>query len=429
MSEHSAPALKSADDPAFTLPASLAALRLPLCAGGLIVMLLGWWLASGIGSDDLSEAEAAHIGANFGMSVYLTAAVYCMTIVLGSLFFVLIQHLVRAGWSIVVRRIAELVMVMVIPMGILFIPVVGSLWTGEGTLYRWDNAAYATDHGLPEKVWDEKIRWLNQEWFTARTVGYFAVWTMLALFFFKNSVRQDQTGEKAITDKMQYWSGPAVMLFSATTTFAAFDWVMSLAPMWFSTMFGVYLFAGSILGAHCLLAVASYVLQKTGALRDEVTVEHYHDLGKLIFGFVFFWTYISFSQYLLIWYGNIPEETEWFYIRQVGTWGGVALVLIFFHWMLPFAGTMSRHVRRKPVLVCAWGAYLLVMHYVDVYFMIMPSVEEGSAGGTVGVVASILCVVGMVSLLTGLVLVLAQQNKVVAVRDPRLGESIAFENI
>ena len=419
MSEHSAPAPKSVDDPAFMLPASLAALRIPLCVGGLIVMLLGWYLANDIGSD----------GGNFGMSVYLTAAVYCMTIVLGCLFFVLIQHLVRAGWSIVVRRIAELVMVMVIPMGILFIPIIASLWTGDGILYRWDDAGYAAEHGLPQAVWAEKLRWLNQEWFTVRTIGYFAVWTMLALFFFKNSVRQDQTGEKAITDKMQYWSGPAVMLFSATTTFAAFDWVMSLAPMWFSTMFGVYLFAGSILGAHCLLAVVSYVLQKKGAMRDEVTVEHYHDLGKLIFGFVFFWTYISFSQYLLIWYGNIPEETEWFYVRQLGTWGGVALVLIFFHWMLPFAGTMSRHVRRKPGLVCAWGAYLLVMHYLDVYFMIMPSAEQGNAGGTMGVVASVLCVVGMVSLLTGLCLGLAQQNKVVAVRDPRLGESIAFENI
>lgn len=156
MSEHSAPALKSADDPAFMLPASLAALRLPLCVGGLFVMLLGWWLASGVGSDDLSEVEAAHIGANFGMSVYLTAAVYCMTIVLGSLFFVLIQHLVRAGWSIVVRRIAELVMVMVIPMGILFIPIIGSLWMGDGTLYRWDNAQYAAEHGFPEAVWTDR---------------------------------------------------------------------------------------------------------------------------------------------------------------------------------------------------------------------------------------------------------------------------------
>lgn len=419
MSEHSSPAPKSADDPAFTLPASLAALRLPLCGGGLGVMLLGWWLARGVGE----------YGDNFAMSVYLTAAVYCTTIVLGSLFFVIIQHLVRAGWSIVVRRIAELAMVMIIPMAILFIPVVGSLWMGEGILYKWDNPGYGAEHGIPEEVWTEKLRWLDEGWFAARTVGYFTVWTLLALFFFKNSVRQDQTGDKAITDKMQYWSGPAVMLFAGTTTFAAFDWVMSLAPMWFSTMFGVYLFAGSILGAHCLLAVASFVLQKTGAMRDEVTVEHYHDLGKLIFGFVFFWTYISFSQYLLIWYGNIPEETEWFYVRQLGTWGGVALVLIFLHWMLPFAGTMSRHVRRKPALVCGWAVYLLIMHYVDVYFMIMPAAAEGAAGGVNGVIASILCVVGMVSLLTGLALGLARQTKVVAVQDPRLGESIAFENI
>ena len=418
MSEHSAPAIKPTDDPAFKLPASLAALRLPLCAGGLVALLLGWALATQC------------IDANFGMSVYLTAVVYCMTLVLGCLFFVLIQHLVRAGWSIVVRRIAELVMIMVIPMGILFLPVLGSLWMGQGTLYGWDSPdAYQAEHGVPEQVWLEKLRWLNQEWFTIRTIGYFAVWSALAIFFFKNSVRQDETGEKAITDRMQYWSGPAVMLFSLTTSFAAFDWVMSLAPMWFSTMFGVYMFAGSILAAHCLIAVASFVLQKKGAMRDEVTVEHYHDLGKLIFGFVFFWTYISFSQYMLIWYANIPEETHWFYVRQVGTWGGVAVALIFLHWMLPFAGTMSRHVRRRPALVCGWGVYLLIMHYVDVYFMIMPEAKAGNAGGVIGVCSSVLCVAGMVSLLTGLVMGLAQQNRVVAVGDPRLGESIAFENI
>ncbi|MDE0866887.1 MAG: hypothetical protein OSA98_24170 [Rubripirellula sp.] len=418
MSQHSAPAIKPTDDPAFKLPASLAALRLPLCAGGLVALLLGWGFAT------------QSIDANFGMSVYLTAVVYCMTLVLGCLFFVLIQHLVRAGWSTVVRRIAELVMIMVIPMGILFLPVLGSLWMGQGTLYGWDSPdAYQAEHHVPEQVWLEKLRWLNQEWFTIRTIGYFAVWSALAIFFFKNSVRQDETGEKAITDRMQYWSGPAVMLFSLTTSFAAFDWVMSLAPMWFSTMFGVYMFAGSILAAHCLIAVASFVLQKKGAMRDEVTVEHYHDLGKLIFGFVFFWTYISFSQYLLIWYANIPEETHWFYVRQVGTWGGIGLALIFLHWMLPFAGTMSRHVRRRPALVCGWGVYLLIMHYVDVYFMIMPETKAGNAGGAIGVCSSILCVAGMVSLLTGLVVGLAQQNKVVAVGDPRLAESIAFENI
>ena len=165
MSEHSSPAPKSADDPAFTLPASLAALRLPLCGGGLGVMLLGWWLARGVGE----------YGDNFAMSVYLTAAVYCTTIVLGSLFFVIIQHLVRAGWSIVVRRIAELAMVMIIPMAILFIPVVGSLWMGEGILYKWDNPGYGAELGIPEAVWTEKLRWLDEGSFAARSVGYFTV--------------------------------------------------------------------------------------------------------------------------------------------------------------------------------------------------------------------------------------------------------------
>ena len=415
MSEHGAPAIKPADDPAFQLPNSLAALRLPLCGVGIAALLIGFGLAY------------LSVDAEFGMSAYLTALIYCITLSTGCLFFVLIQHLCRAGWSIVVRRIAELVMVMIIPLAVLFLPVLGSLWMGQGTLYSWDDPNYGTDNNLPAQIWIEKLRWLDQGWFTVRAIIYFAVWSALAVYFFRGSVQQDETGEKAITDRLQYWSGPAVMLFSITTTFAAFDWVMSLAPMWFSTMFGVYMFAGSILSAHCLIAVATFLLQKTGAMRDEVTIEHYHDLGKLIFGFVFFWTYISFSQFLLIWYANIPEETHWFYERQLGTWGVIALVLIFFHWMLPFAGTMSRHVRRNPKLVCFWGAYLLVMHYVDVYWMIMP--EVGSTGGVIGVIASALCVLGMLALLTGLVLGLAQQTKVVAVRDPRLGESIAFENV
>ena len=227
---------------------------------------------------------------------------------------------------------------------------------------------------------------------------------------------------------MQFWSGPAVILFAGTSTLAAFDWVMSLSPMWFSTMFGVYMFAGGILSAHCAIAAGCYILQRHGALRDEVTVEHYHDLGKYIFGFIFFWTYIAFSQYMLIWYGNIPEETEWFFHRQEGAWGTLSLALIFLHWMLPFAGTMSRHVRRNPTLVFGWSLYILVMHFVDVYWMIMPEAKSG-VGEFGGVIASLLCVLGMVALLLGLMLRLAEQTKVIAVRDPRLGESIAFENI
>jgi hypothetical protein len=424
MSEHGSPAIKSADDPAFKLPASLASLSIPLVVGGFVALVAGWLIG------------VYGVDATFGMSVYLAAFIYCLTIALGCLFFVLIQHLARAGWSTVVRRVAELVMFMVIPLFFLFLPILASLFVGDGsTLYRWNNPEYATTNHLPADAWGEKSRWLDNTWFLLRAVVYFAIWAGLAVYFFRGSVEQDETGEKATTDRLQYWSGPAIYLFAGSMTMAAFDWVMSLSPMWFSTMFGVYLFAGGILAAHCVIAIGCFVLQKNGAMRDEVTVEHYHDLGKYIFGFITFWAYISFSQYMLIWYGNIPEETEWIYDRQLGAWGAAGLVLIFLHWMLPFLGTMSRHVRRKPALVCFWAAFILVMHYVDIYWMIMPearSIEPGThatTGGVVGIAASVVCAVGMVTFLTGMVLQLAQQTKIIAVRDPRLQESIAFENI
>ncbi len=201
-------------------------------------------------------------------------------------------------------------------------------------------------------------------------------------------------------------------------------------------MFGVYMFAGGILAAHCFITLTTYLYQRFGAIKDEVTVEHYHDLGKYMFGFTVFWTYIGFSQYMLIWYGNIPEETEWFYSRQHGGFGMISIGLILFHWLIPFFGTMSRTLRRRPGVMAFWAAYILVLHFVDIYWLVMPEARELYAGHTVptfggalGVIASLLCVAGMVALVFGLVLKVAGGNRLVPVRDPRLRESIAFENI
>ena len=368
MSEH-APAVKPPDDPAFKLPEPLSNLATPMIIGGVLALVLGWSLGN-------------YVGGRFAMSVYLTAFMYCLTIVIGCLWFVVIQHLVRAGWSVVVRRIAELIMMMVIPMAILFLPIMITLWFGNGTLYHWDSTEYAAANHLDAEIWEIKSGYLNSFWFFVRAGIYFAIWIGLAYYYFSGSVKQDETGDKAITDRMQYWSGPATMLLALTTSFAAFDWVMSLAPMWFSTMFGVYLFAGSILSAHCMIAVVAYTLQKQGAMRDEVTVEHYHDLGKYIFGFLLFWIYISFSQYMLIWYGNIPEEQSngSIRVRRLGTWATLsACCSMFFHWLLPFLGTMSRHVRRRPPLVLLLECHTcLVMHYIDLYLdCIMPEAQAG----------------------------------------------------
>ncbi len=425
MSEHAAPALKPADDPAFRLPNSLGGVRLPLLGGGLILLLIGMGLAFSTADETMPR---------FGYSAYLTAYLYALTVVLGCLFFVLIQHLVRAGWSVVVRCVAEFGMIMVVPMAVLFLPILFSLFY-EGRLFVWTDPDFAAEHGISQEVWENKLDYLNPAFFTVRALIYFAVWLGLAIYYWRGSVRQDETGERAATDRMQYWAGPAVMLFALSVSFAAFDWGMSLAPMWFSTMFGVYIFAGGILSAHCVITLSTFILQRCGAIKDEVTVEHYHDLGKYIFGFTVFWTYIAFSQYMLIWYGNIPEETEWFYTRQLGPYAWMSIALIGLHWLLPFAGTMSRYVRRRPGLLAFWAGYVLVMHFIDIYWIVMPEarhLEHGvipTMGGAVGVLACLLCVVGMSGLILGLVLQVAGDNRLIPVRDPRLRESIAFENI
>lgn len=414
---------KPADDPAFTLPASLASLSLPLCGGGLLTLVVG--VALGMKTDG---------GTQFAAHAYLTAFLFCVSVVIGSLFFVLIQHLARAGWSVVVRRVAELMMMMIIPMAVLFIPIL--VFTYSGNLFQWVEhtdaegvvQSFGDVHHVPAPTWAEKERWLNPTWFTIRSIIYLVVWSGIAVWFFRRSKLQDETGEITITENMQARSGPAVIAFSFCTTFAAFDWGMSLAPMWFSTMFGVYFFTGGILSAHCAIAAMTFLLQKKGAIRDEVTVEHYHDLGKLIFGFICFWGYISFSQYMLIWYANMPEETVWFFNRQTGTYGWISISLIFLHWGLPFLGTMSRHVRRRPALVFFWAVYILAMHFVDMYWVVMPEANLGT-GHAMGIASSLLCAIGMGGLLFGLVLVLAGQTKIIPVRDPRLRESIAFENI
>ncbi len=410
---------KPADDPTFQLPASISGLASPLGLSGLMLLVVGVLIGLFAGA-----------GGRFTMSAYLTAFTYVLSISLGSLFFVLIQHLCRAGWSVVVRRVAEMMMIAIPALAILFLPILLTVWMGGGTLFAWGDPNFAADHGVPLVTWAEKTRYLNGTWFTVRSIIYLIAWSAIAIFYFSLSRRQDETGEVTLTERMQARSGPAVIAFSLITTFAAFDWLMSLAPMWFSTMFGVYIFAGSVLAAHCAIAAFVFWLQSRGAIREEVTIEHYHDLGKLMFGFVFFWTYISFSQYMLIWYANIPEETEWFYTRQRGPWATVSIMLVFFHWMLPFLGLMSRHVRRRPALVCFWAVYILVMHFIDIYWIVMPEAGSG-LGSLVGIITSVLMTVGMVSLYLGGVLWFASANqvRVLAVRDPRLPESLAFENL
>ena len=173
---------------------------------------------------------------------------------------------------------------------------------------------------------------------------------------------------------MERLSAPGMILWAFTITLAAVDLIMSLNPHWSSTMIGVYLFSDAVLSSLVVITLLALWLQSCGLLRGVVTKEHYHDLGKLTFAFVFFWGYIAFSQYMLIWYANMPEETQFYMMRQIGPWAGVSLALIVVHFVLPFLGLMSRHVKRLLPLFAFWLVWLLVAHAFDLFWLIMPNI-------------------------------------------------------
>jgi len=353
---------------------------------------------------------------------YLVGYCFVLSFSLGALLFVAVQHATRSGWSVTVRRLAEIIAGAMPVLVILFLPIVVPVLLGDDSLYGWADAEMVqSDPHLQHKA-----GYLSPAFFGMRCVVYFLVWGLLARFFLARSCEQDQSGDPRLTLRMQRVSAPALLALFLTITFAAFDWLMSLEPEWFSTIYGLYFFSGAVVGFLGLLIIAAVWLQRSGRLTESITVEHYHDLGKLLFAFVVFWGYIAFSQYMLIWYANIPEETVWYRDRLSGAWGGVAVVLLAGHLLIPFFGLLSRHVKRNRPLLAFWAVWLLVMHWLDLYWLVMPVLDPE---GPVFSMTDLLCLVGLLALYTAGVLRTAGERSLVASRDPRVEESLAFENI
>ena len=216
--------------------------------------------------------------------------------------------------------------------------------------------------------------WLTPVRFLGRFVIYFVIWAFLAWYLRGHSILQDRIDGVALSKRMERLTAPGMILFGVTITLAAVDLIMSLNPHWSSTMIGVYLFADAVLSSLVALALLAMWLQSNGLLRGAITKEHYHDLGKLTLGFVVFWAYIAFSQYMLIWYANMPEETQFYMMRQIGPWAAVSLVLVVVHFVLPFLGLMSRRAKRFLPLFAFWLVWLLAAHAFDLFWLIMPNV-------------------------------------------------------
>ena len=298
---------------------------------------------------------------------YLTAFVFWTTITLGGLFFTLVHNVTNAAWSTVLRRIMETIMMTVPLMAALAVPVL----LGLHDLYHWSHA----DEVAGDVLLQKKAPYLNIPFFTIRTIFYFAVWFLLARYLYKLSLQQDRNFDPGQTEKLRKASAPGIVLFAFTITFAAFDWLMSLDPHWYSTIFGVYIFAGSYLSAIAMIVLIALALRKQGILADKITVEHYHDLGKFLFSFTVFWGYMAFSQYFLIWYANIPEETIWYFHRWEGNWKIITLLLVFGHFLIPFLALLPRAAKRNLTFMKLISIWILIMHFCDLYWIIMPTLH------------------------------------------------------
>lgn len=349
---------------------------------------------------------------------YLVAYLFVLSLILGSMFFVLVQHLARAGWSVVVRRVAENLMGTMPLMVPLFLPIA----FGYHTLYH-----HWIDANPEDAVLAGKSAYLNVPFFFARAVLYFVIWNGIAIWFRRTSLRQDETGDPALTLRMARVAAPCMLLYALSLTFAAIDWVMALSPHWFSTMWGVYFFAGCYVGFMATLGLILMWLNGKGCLADAVTTEHYHDVGKLLFAFVVFWTYVAFSQYMLIWYANLPEETGWYHEHLQGSWNTVGELMMVGHFGIPFVFLMSRHIKRARATLAIAACFMLVMHWIDLYWNVMPHLHhEGPPASLHWIDFS--TVIGLLCLVLCFFVSQVRRTPLLPLRDPRLEESLKFVN-
>ena len=348
---------------------------------------------------------------------WLVGSLFVSSVALGALFFVLVHHATQAGWSVVVRRLAENAMATLPWLALLFVPLLLDL----GNLFPWSRA----DAAAGDPLLAHKQPYLNVPFFVLRTALYFAVWSALAIWFGRLSRLQDRTGDPELTRRMRRASAPGLLLFALTVTFASFDWLMSLQPNWYSTIFGVYFFSGSMVAFFAFLSQVAIAARRAGLLAEVISPEHLHDLGKLLFAFVAFWAYIGFSQFFLIWYGNLPEETVFFAARLAGSWRQASVLLALGHFVAPFFFLLPRTIKRNTSALAAGAAWMLLMHLLDLYWLVMPNLHPAGMAPSLLDAAALIGSSGAFLAAFGWSL---RRQALVPLRDPRLPESLLFEN-
>ena len=354
--------------------------------------------------------------ARFAQS-WLVAFTFAITIILGGTFFVMVQYLTGSAWSVTVRRFMENIMV-TIPVGlILFVPIALSI----PQLYSWTRPEILK---LPAVA--AKANYLTEQWFVIRTIIYFAVWSFFCVGIWRTSTKQDTTKSIAQMHTASRFSAPGLLAIMLVGTLATFDWTMSLDPTWYSTIFGIYNIGGGAQAFFGIIILICLGLQRAGVMRRAITEEHYHDLGKWMFALTVFWAYIAFSQYLLIWYANIPEETIFFRERMVGTWKLWSGLLLFGRFVVPFLVLIRRGAKRNRPLLAGFAMWVVLMNYVDQYWLIMPNFHKQGVSLHWMDLAALL---GVASVLSLAFWSRMRKRAIAPVGDVRFEQGLNFENV
>ena len=337
---------------------------------------------------------------------------FLLTIGLGSLFIVALEHVVGAKWSIPLRRVPERLSTLALLMGPAALVALLSL----RILYPWTKP-----ESLSDPVIAGKASWLNIPFFSVRVILCAALWALAYRIFVSGSITQDRQRDPRFNLRARRFAPLFMVIFGITITVVAFDWISSLEPTWYSDIFGVYLFAGTFLAGLAATTLALLYLKSRGRLR-EIGPDHMYNLGGFLFAFTVFWSYIGFAQYMLMWYANLPEEVFWYKERLQGGFGPLLLALAVFHFLVPFFILIPRDAKGDPRFLFWTAAVMLVSHWLDLYWMIFPSLRRGILFGWPEFAFGFLSIAGALIWLRHVM----RRGPDMPVGDPLLSEGLGF---
>lgn len=339
---------------------------------------------------------------------------------MGAIFLVALEHIAGAVWSVPFRRIAEHQGFIFLATPLLALPILFNMHE----IFEWTHL----DVVMNDPILYQKSPYLNTEFFYARSIGIFLIMTLFLFVYLRNSVSQDTTQSQKTTKINAFISAPFMAIFAISITMVSIDYAMSLEPHWFSTIFGVYYFSGTFATAMAVLTLITLNLKENGNLLKEINRNHYYSMGGLMFAFTAFWMYMAFSQYMLIWYANMPEETFWFLPRMENGWEYLSIGLVFIKFIIPFGLLLNRNSKMDPSRLKLASFWIIGAHIYDMYWLVMPTYNRmsGTEGPVFGWIE-----LGFISLSAGIILVFyylaAKKKNHIPIGDPKLKRALDFQ--